>query len=331
MIQTWIEQVELGMARAIKLGSHGFEDDGTSGIPPSYFSFDVTEYELNGKHNDVGLPLADAKALKVGRFPLFLEGPVRMMKTLKTTDEALELYNKVKVSGLRDEGLSMYYISADLKGQSYNMGRMMAFSSGWLENHSIWTHMSYKYYLELIRAGLYSEFYSEMKGGGMLPYMDPNVYGRSLMQYSSFLASSAFPDPKTQGRGFVARLSGATAEFLSMWTIMFIGPQPFVVDDDGKLTMHLVPALPAWLFYGYDEDDLVSSDEEFTISFKLFAAIEVTYHNSLRTNLFGIPPNKYTIIYKDGSVVDVDGEFIPSTAAKDIRRVVKIDSIDAYF
>lgn len=333
ILQQWIEQVELGMARALKFGSRGFEDDGTSGVPPCYFSFDVTEYEVNGKHNSVGLPLADPKSLAVGRFPLFLEGPTRMMKTIKSTEKIRELYNSVKVSGLRDEGLSMYYISADLQGQSFDMGRMMAFASGWLENHSIWVHMSYKYYLELLRGGLYSEFFSEMKGGGMLPFMDPSVYGRSVMQFSSFLASSAFPDPETRGRGFSARLSGSTAEFLSIWTIMFIGPQPYSVDESGELRMQLVPALPDWLFYGYDEsgDGVTSTDEVFTASFKLFAAIEVTYHNSLRTSLFGIPAKKYKVTYKDGTIVDVDGEYIPSKVAIDIRRVVKVDSIDAYF
>ena len=198
----------------------------TSGIPASYFSYDITKWELNGlKHSD-GLPLVDAKAMKVGRFPLFLEGPVRYMKTI-TTDKAglQDMYQRVYTSGLRDEKLKMYKLSGDLTGQSYDMGRMMAFTPGWLENGSVWMHMMYKYYLELIRGGLFEEFFSEMKGGGMLPFMDPDVYGRSLMECSSFIASSAFPDPETQGRGFSARLSGSTAEFLSMWKLMFVGPE----------------------------------------------------------------------------------------------------------
>jgi len=333
MLQQWIEQVDLGMARALKIGSKGFEDDGSSGVPPCYFSYDVKDYELNGKYHVDGLPLADPKSLSVGQFPLFLEGPTRMMKTMDSTEKIRSLYNNVKASGLRDEELKMYFISADLTGQSFDMGRMMAFASGWLENHSIWVHMSYKYYLELIRAGLFEEMFSEMKGGGMLPFMDPSVYGRSVMQFSSFLASSAFPDPNTRGRGFSARLSGSTAEFLSIWTLMFIGPNPFTLDDNGELQMKLTPAIPEWLFHGYDESDegLVSSDEEYVASFKLFAAIEVTYHNSLRTNLYGILPKKYIVTYKDGKTVDVTGPYIPSKVAGDIRRVLTVDSIDAYF
>ena len=61
---------------------------------------------------------------------------------------------------------------------------MMAFSPGWLENQSIWTHMSYKFYLQLLRGKLYDVFFSELTGGGMLPFQDPLVYGRSLMECS---------------------------------------------------------------------------------------------------------------------------------------------------
>jgi hypothetical protein len=88
----------------------------------------------------------------------------------------------------------MYTISASLKGQSFDMGRMMAFSPGWLENESIWLHMSYKYYLQLIRGKLYEQFFSEMKGGGMLPFMDPDVYVSSCNYWlsSSVDASSRY-------------------------------------------------------------------------------------------------------------------------------------------
>ena len=57
---------------------------------------------------------------------------------------------------------------------SQDIGRMMAFTPGWLENQSVWLHMSYKFYLELLRAGLYEEFYTEIKTG-LVPFMDPKV------------------------------------------------------------------------------------------------------------------------------------------------------------
>ena len=78
--------------------------------------------------------------------------------------------------------------------------------------------------------------------------MDPVKYGRSLMECSSFLASSAFPDPSFHGRGFSARLSGSTAEFLSMWKLIFIGSNPYFMDESGNLAMSLRPAVPAWMF-----------------------------------------------------------------------------------
>jgi hypothetical protein len=156
------------MKRAIKIGSHGDGDDGNSGIPPSYFSYNITSWELNGKSNEKGLPLVNAKSMSVGRFPLFLEGPTRYLKTITGDDDAASaMYDKVKESGLRDKELDMYFVSASLKGQSYDMGRMMAFTPGWLENQSIWMHMSYKYYLELLRGKLFDQFFSEMRGGGM--------------------------------------------------------------------------------------------------------------------------------------------------------------------
>mmetsp|Transcript_19116 Transcript_19116/g.26920 ORF Transcript_19116/g.26920 Transcript_19116/m.26920 type:complete len:687 (-) Transcript_19116:390-2450(-) len=335
MIENWMVQINAGIARAIKFGSQGFDDDGHSGIPPSYFSYDVTKWTLNGLKNSEGLPHVDADALRVGRFPLFLEGPTRYMKTIThDTDAVVNMYNKVKMSGLRDEELKMYFISASLKGQSYSMGRMMAFSPGWLENQSIWMHMSYKYYLELIRSKAYDQFFSEMRGGGMLPYMNPDKYGRSLMECSSFLASSVFSDPSYHGRGFEARLSGSTAEFLSMWKLMFIGSNPYFIDENGDLMMGLKPALPFWLF---KDDSKEASESKYdedgapTLSFKLFADIPVTYHNSLGTDLFDIYPNSYKVTMEDGSVHKIDGNFIPTDIAIAIRKIYNVASIDAFF
>jgi len=335
IIQRWLGHIDTGMSRAIKFGSQGDGDDGKSGIPPSYFSYDITEWELNGKKNDVGLPHVNALAMKVGRFPLFLEGPTRYLKTVTDNKAAVTaMYNKVKVSGLRDDELKMYYVSASLKGQSYDMGRMMAFTPGWLENQSIWMHMSYKYYLELLRGKLYDEFYSEMRGGGILPFMDPVRYGRSLMECSSFLASSAFSDPSYHGRGFSARLSGSTAEFLSMWKLIFIGANPYFVDDDGALKMHLKPVIPAWMFKDDGEnaaDPTYDEDGYLTVSFKLFAHIPVTYHNSKGTNLFDVSPDKYKIIMTDGTEHAVEGSVIPTDLALSIRKMYDVQSIDAYF
>jgi hypothetical protein len=138
----------------------------------------------------------------------------------------------------------MYTVSASLVDQPIEMGRSMAFAQGWLENQSVWLHMSYKFYLELLRHGLYGDFFDSVRQGGLLPFMDAKTYGRSPMQCSSFIASSVFEDPSVRGRGFLGRLSGSTAEFLSMWILMFIGPEPFYVDSTtGEVQMQLMHEL----------------------------------------------------------------------------------------
>lgn len=220
------------------------------------------------------------------------------------------------------------------------MGRMLAFAPGWLENESVWMHMSYKFYLELLRKDLFDEYFTEMTSGGILPFMRPDQYGRSLMECSSFIASSAFEDPSVRGRGFLARLSGSTAEFLSMWVLMMIGPRPFFLDDKtGELQMQLLPALPLWFFQNntatlpskkkhHNHDN---GTEPLVIEFKLFAAITVQYHNLRRSNLYRVPPNRYEIGLRDGSTHVVNGTAIPGDLADKIRRVVFVDYITAYF
>lgn len=334
MLTAWYDQVDIGVARAMKVGSKGIDDDGTSGVPPSYFSYDVTTWAETGSRNEKGLPLANPLSMKVGVFPLFLEGPTRYMKLIRDDkDKMTDMYDKVLNSGLRDDVLKMYFLSADLTGQSYDMGRMMAFAAGWLENQSIWMHMSYKYYLQLIRSKMYDQFYSEMRGGGMLPFMDPDVYGRSLMECSSFIASSAFPDPSLVGQGFLARLSGSTAEFLSIWKLMFIGPNPYFMNADGELEMQLIPALPFWLFDD-SADNLPGTkdkDGNFIVSYKLFASILVTYHNTLGTDLFDIAPKSYLVTNGDGTTVEVNGPTVPKDLAIRIRKVLDVSSIDVYY
>jgi hypothetical protein len=334
MVGRWIDQINLGIDRSFKFGTVGFGDDGKSGIPATFFSYDITEWEKNDGHNDVGLPTVNAKAMKLRIFPLFLEGPVRYMKIIEDDQEKMkDIYEKVLNSGLRDKELNMYFLSASLKGQSYDMGRQIAFAPGWLENQSIWMHMSYKYYLQLLRGNLYTEFFSEMKGGGILPFMDPDVYGRSLMECSSFIASSAFPDPSIVGEGFLARLSGSTAEFMDIYKLMFIGPDLFVKDKHGDIVMQLVPALPSWLFEDddSDKDPTFDKDGNHVVTFQLFGAIPVTYHNPGGKNLFGESPKSYTVTFKHGKPLSVDGPTIPNKAALEIRRVSGIKSIDAYF
>jgi len=93
---------------------------------------------------------------------------------------------------------------------------------------------------------------------------------------------------------YLARLSGSTAEFLSIWGIMFIGQSPFIMapapapadggskggEDELTLTLTFQPALPAWLFY--DVDSAMSSPpigKDHVVSFTFLSTTNVTYHN----------------------------------------------------
>jgi len=324
MLKRFILHVEMGMDRAMKIGSHGDGDDGSTGVAPSYFSYNVTKWTETGELNADGHPYVNAEGFEVGVFPLFLEGPTRMMKTLPQEgglEENLKVYENVKNSGLYDKELNAYTVSSSLVGQSYDMGRMMAFSPGWLENQSVWTHMSYKFYLQLLRAGLSTQFFGELKGGSMLPFVDFKKYGRSLLECSSFIASSAFPDEDQHGRGFLARLSGSTAEFLSMWVLMFIGKHPFVVDElSGELQMTFEPALPEWAF-----------DERGEVSYKLFSEIHVTYKKDGKGDLINARPHKFEVKMKGGEgSVEIEDSVLPEWIAQKARRL-DIEKIVAYF
>ncbi len=176
-----------------------------------------------------------------------------------------------ETSELYDHKLGMYKVNASLQDQSHEIGRARAFTPGWLENESIWLHMEYKYLLEVLRAGLYDEFYEDFKRA-LICFQDPAVYGRSPLENSSFLVSSAHPDASLHGAGFVARLSGATAEFLSIWTTMMAGRQPFFLQD-GELCLALKPTLPGWLF-----------DSEGKVTFVFLGHTPVTIHNPGRVD-----------------------------------------------
>ncbi len=128
------------------------------------------------------------------------------------------------------------------------------------------------------------------------------MYGRSILQNSSFIASSAHEDKNLHGQGFVARLSGSTAEFLHMWLVMNMGLKPFALDDQGSLTLRFDPLLPSWLF----TDKAQGEFKAHTYSFKLFAKIMVTYHNPSLKDTFGpqgVKAQKIVLTYPAGKSV----------------------------
>ena len=294
----------------------------------TYFINEVNEYKSLNKLDPIrNLPLVKPTSFKNKRLPLFLEGAVRAMKTEKDIKKARRLYAALKKSGLYDKKIKMYKINESLEGVSKEVGRSSIFTPGWLENESIWLHMEYKYLLEILRTGLYYEFFKEFKNI-LIPFQKPEVYGRSILENSSFIVSSAFPDKKLHGRGFVARLSGSTAEMLNIWLIMNAGEKPFFLNKSGELSLKFKPALPAWLFTKKSQNGFSSN----TYAFKFLNKTIVVYHNPKMKNTAGKKSVRIRFIilkYDDGRKVEIKKDTIEWPYSGDIRDR-KVSSIDIY-
>lgn len=314
-------KVRAGIHRAVEM-----KQDASPGIPPTYFAYTVTDYDLirdadgEPRRDEQGRPFVRARGFEPALLPLYLEGPVHALKVQPDVASARDLYAKIKASDLYDRKLGMYKVNASLEDQSPEIGRARAFTPGWLENESIWLHMEYKYLLEVLRAGLHEEFFDEFERT-LVCFQDPEVYGRSPLENSSFLVSSAHPDETLHGAGFVARLSGATAEYLSIWTTMMAGRQPFFLRN-GVLCLQFDPALPGWLF-----------DTDGKLTFTFLGRVPVTYHNPDRRHLFpdcGVSVRRVILHLQDGGQVELSQSVIGEPYAQMIRAG-QITNIDVCF
>lgn len=313
--------------------------DEAGDIPSTYFTHSVDDYEIIKEMDPEGSELEKtnakgqfcfrAKAFSIHHLPHFLEGPVHYLRCRPDIKEARKLVQQIKQSDLFDKKLGMYKVNACLDDEPMEIGRARVFSPGWFENESIWLHMEYKYMLEVLRNELHDEFFEDFKQV-FIPFMKPEVYGRSILENSSFIVSSANPDPKLHGTGFVARLSGATAEFIQILMYMAIGPSPFGLDTKDELYFKLQPILPAWLFTteartvdqsGMAEfDDLIIPGN--TFSFMLFSEILVIYHNPAMKSTYGelaASPKKWSILDKEGIEKTFEGDRIVGKMAALIR------------
>ena len=299
---TWTtkEQLELLDAYEAVL-KKGIEKAQRIGGPvcPTYFYYDVTSYE---KVDNGLMPLA----FEVKCTPDFLEGSVHMLKLDSFGAQRKEVYDHVRSSRLYDKALKMYKVNASLSEASFELGRACAFTPGWLENESVWLHMEYKYLLELLKSGMYDEFVRDFHDAAV-PFLSEEVYGRSLLENSSFIASSANPNKKIHGKGFVARLSGSTAEFLQIWQLMMFGSKPFVVEN-GALTVKLMPCIP---------DYLVGDTKEIQATF--LGKVHTVYKLG---ELKSLIPGRYSIkniCLEDGSGNAVNVTAITGETAKALR------------
>ena len=299
-LKEWKMVVEHGIEKACAFGE---------GICPTYFSYEVPEYE---KKTEGICPLR----FEVKQIPAFLEGPVRYLKLDLPKEVKKDLYKNIKSSDLYDRKLSMYKVNASLENASYELGRARAFTPGWLENESIWLHMEYKYLLELLRSGMYEEFFDDFHKAA-IPFLDPDVYGRSVYENSSFIVSSKNPNEKIHGKGFVARLSGSTIEFISIWKLMMFGRNVFTVKG-GELAFSPKPVIPEYLI-----------PEDRAIKTTLLGEIDVEYRMEEKQDYI---PGRYKVksmhfTYKNKNEADVAAEYASGRIAEDVRakRVERIE------
>lgn len=285
----------------------------------TYFAYEAEQYrELeNGK--------AEVTRFKQKTLPLFLEGFVHALR-IAGPEEVRRLYDAARNSELFDQKLGMYRVNEPLGENALELGRIGVFNYGWLENGSIFLHMHYKFVLEMVRAGLVEEFYADIEKL-LVAFRDPAEYGRNPVENSSFLVSSGFAiDPRQHGRGCVARLSGSTVEFLHLWTHLFLGAAPFVLEQS-KLLFKPEPVLSK-TFFSTDEQCVNPFGFEeilpaHSAACALFGTTLLLYINPERQDTFGdaaVRPCRYLLHDRDGNMRTVEGSHLEGQAAEALRQ-----------
>lgn len=317
VLSAFADKLNISVQKALELGN---------GIMPTYFTYEAVDYEVvknpdgTDRISPYGLPSVKVNRFKRVDLPYFLEGPARMLAavTEENRAQAAQMCAKLKNTDVYDKKLKMYKTSASIESLSMENGRVRAFTPGWLERESVFLHMEYKYFYGLLKAGLYDEFY-EAIGDALIPYQKPETYGRSILENSSFLASSANPDPAVHGQGFVGRLSGSTVEMLSMWLGIFLGRGGFVVRE-GKVKLKLAPVLAGRMF-----------DENGDASFTLCGKCQVTYHNPGGKNTYGPDAAIITrmVAHLGDRDMEVSGDTLNEAASLAVREG-KVSAIDVW-
>jgi hypothetical protein len=256
--------------------------------------------------------------------PLFLEGFVHALR-IASPEEARALYQTVRNSPLFDRTLGMYRVNEPLGDHALELGRIGVFNDGWLENGSIFLHMHYKFVLEMVRRGLVAEFYEEMEKL-LVPLRPVKEYRRNPIENSSFLVGGGFAiDAREHGRGCVARLSGAAVEFLHLWSLLFLGPMPFVFEA-GKLRFRPQPLLSKALFSTHEKSAATLGVAETlpadSAACAFLGSTLLVYLNPMRRDSFGpdaATPSRFRLYGRDGAEKAVDGPHLEGADAEALR------------
>ena len=295
-----VSKINAGLKKAI---------DTKTGLYFTYFRQEAVKYTKNNQTNIKGLPCVTVSKFKTYPLPLFLESETHYMRMSDDKQEAKKHFISLKKSSLYDKELKMFKVCSSLEKESNEVGRSRVFLPGWLENESVFMHMEFKYLLGLLKAGLNEEFFESIKT--CFPcFLKPEVYGRSILENSSFISSSAFPDKRNWGRGFVARLSGSTAEFIDMWLTMILGYKPFYINDKKELVFSLKPII---------KNEFFDKNGEFKT--KLFSTTDLVYINKSKksTYLPNMNIKRIEILWNDNSKEVIDSNIVTGQKAEKIR------------
>lgn len=293
--------LERAITRGITLGG---------GIIPTYLTYTATRYD-NLKHPDgslkvthYGLPAVKILEFSLQPLPHFLEAPARYLKYGKDKTKVRKMAALIKQSGLYDQTLKMYKTSDDLDAYGYEIGRIRAFTKGWLEREANFLHMTYKYLYGLLKSGNLDLFFAEA-GDNFVCFMDPEVYGRSTLENSSFIATANNPDPAVHGQGFVARLSGSTAEMLSIHFLLAFGPELYTCVD-GLLRLTLKPMFPKRFF----QDGIIEAN---------LHGVRIRYLNEREADGEQLRPASYHLYHGGKLIAERRGTHLEDREAKLVR------------
>ncbi|MBI9009435.1 MAG: cellobiose phosphorylase [Tenericutes bacterium] len=293
--------------------SKTFDDlfEESNAIIPTFLTYEVSEFkEVLENGNPVignyGLALVEPKKYSRKALPNFLEAPARLLKTDFNQDKLKRMYKAIKQSDIYDKKLKIYKTSGTLEKEGYEIGRIRAFTAGWLERESDFLHMIYKYLIGLLKAGLYEEFYKELNDN-FVCFMDPEVYGRNILENSSFIAPSNNPNPKIHGKGFLPRLSGSTVEAIEIWVMMMTGGSPFKLVE-GELVFQPNPLFSKEFF-----------KEDFTVTYRFMKDVDITYISNNKFDTYeSCIITKFELITEYVTEV-VNNGFVDKDQAKMIR------------
>lgn len=269
---------------------------------PTYFYYSVEKYEEIGKDDKYTYVMP--KEFKVHTLPHFAEGIAKSFEIPLFNNKSQ--YNKYVATDGYDHKLKLFKTSESLLNETNQIGRIRTFASGWLERESCFLHMDYKFLLGMLKGGLYKEFFKQIKTN-MVPFFSPERYGRSTIENCSFIATSNFKNQSLVGQGFQARLSGANAEFISMWYMLFVGSKSFNMQND-ELCFTFNPLVDKLFF---DEND--------EISYKLLTSVDVTLKNPAKLNCYEAKVVELEV-HIDGKVIKVAGDTLKGDLAHKLRN-----------